>query len=102
MAPFANWVSSGVHQNASLDKLTLGKIAPEAKQAVASFPGEERGLWTLLLRAPPAYCERAFGEETVSLCPVYSYANDWWAAWWPTVLADGYWNLLPGPGVARF
>jgi Ca2+-binding EF-hand superfamily protein len=81
MAPFADWVSSGVHENASLDKLTLGKIAPEAKQAVASFPGEERGLWTLLLRAPPAYCERAFGEETVSLCPVYSYANDWWAAW---------------------
>ena len=72
--PIFHDVVIGRDKNGALDKLTPGRIEPDASSAVVSFCGEERGLWVLLVRAPPDHLRRAFdGEDRVSLCCVYTY-----------------------------
>ena len=77
-------INEGKGQNNALDKLTLGRFAPGAKYAIASFPGEDRHLWSLLIRGLPSRIARAFdGEPTVTLCPIFTYKflDQWFEMW---------------------
>ena len=88
-----DWISAiniGMAQNNAFEKLTLGIFRPDAKSAIASFPGEDRHLWSILVRSPDARLRLAFpGEPHPSLCCVFTYEHEdeWFKIWCDNVTA---------------
>ena len=82
-----DWISAiniGMAQNNAFDKMTLGTFRPDAKSAIASFPGEDRHLWAILVHSPDARLKLAFdGEANPSLCCVFTYEreDEWFKIW---------------------